>query len=374
MSDKIAFSLFDGNLTVTWYGIFVTMGILLAYFLYLYLASKRNIDIDFSLELFIWVVVLAIVCCRLFYVVPRKEYYPIDSFEALMRFLGLTKDGLAGLTIVGGIFGGAAGILFCVLRYKKYSYAKVADCVVLCVFLGQIIGRWGNFANQELYGQIVSNPAFQRWPFAVFIDSDGMWHQALYMYEGFFNLIGLIIGLLLFFKYKKLKNFTISLYYVFWYGLVRGSLEFLKLDHLNFPGTEIGVIQVICYSACVVTFILMILNQKGIIRFQSKIYNESGDSLKILAEYDKKTVEAVRIEGKSYYEAYGEEEAVPFRPAGEYTLVERQLRALVFGKGKAVQKTEAEAQTVTVEETASDDETVIKKKKTASKKKSAKEQ
>lgn len=374
MSDKIAFSLFDGNLTVTWYGIFVTMGILLAYFLYLYLASKRNIDIDFSLELFIWVVVLAIVCCRLFYVVPRKEYYPIDSFEALMRFLGLTKDGLAGLTIVGGIFGGAAGILFCVLRYKKYSYAKVADCVVLCVFLGQIIGRWGNFANQELYGQIVSNPAFQRWPFAVFIDSDGMWHQALYMYEGFFNLIGLIIGLLLFFKYKKLKNFTISLYYVFWYGLVRGSLEFLKLDHLNFPGTEIGVIQAICYSACVVTFILMILNQKGIIRFQSKIYNESGDSLKILAEYDKKTVEAVRIEGKSYYEAYGEEEAVPFRLAGEYTLAERQLRALVFGKGKAVQKTVAEAQTVTVEETASDDETVIKKKKTASKKKSAKEQ
>lgn len=374
MSDKIAFSLFDGNLTVTWYGIFVTMGILLAYFLYLYLASKRNIDIDFSLELFIWVVVLAIICCRLFYVVPRKEYYPIDSFEALMRFLGLTKDGLAGLTIVGGIFGGAAGILFCVLRYKKYSYAKVADCVVLCVFLGQIIGRWGNFANQELYGQIVSNPAFQRWPFAVFIDSDGMWHQALYMYEGFFNLIGLIIGLLLFFKYKKLKNFTISLYYVFWYGLVRGSLEFLKLDHLNFPGTEIGVIQVICYSACVVTFILMILNQKGVIRFQSKIYNESGDSLKILAEYDKKTVEAVRIEGKSYYEACGEEEAVPFRLAGEYTLAERQLRALVFGKGKAVQKTEAEAQTVTVEETASDDETVVKKKKTASKKKSAKEQ
>lgn len=241
MSDKIAFSLFNGSLTVTWYGIFVTLGILLAYFLYLFLASKRKIDIDFSLELFIWVVVLAIICCRLFYVVPRKEYYPIDSWDALMRFLGLTKDGLAGLTIVGGIFGGAMGILFCVLRYKKYSYAKVADCVVLCVFLGQIIGRWGNFANQELYGQVVTNPAFQQWPFAVFIDSDGLWHQALYIYEGFFNLIGLIIGLLLFFKYKKLKNFTISLYYVFWYGLVRGTLEFLKIEHKNFPGTEIGL-------------------------------------------------------------------------------------------------------------------------------------
>ena len=343
MSDKIAFSLFNGSLTVTWYGIFVTLGILLAYFLYLFLASKRKIDIDFSLELFIWVVVLAIICCRLFYVVPRKEYYPIDSWDALMRFLGLTKDGLAGLTIVGGIFGGAMGILFCVLRYKKYSYAKVADCVVLCVFLGQIIGRWGNFANQELYGQVVTNPAFQQWPFAVFIDSDGLWHQALYIYEGFFNLIGLIIGLLLFFKYKKLKNFTISLYYVFWYGLVRGTLEFLKIEHKNFPGTEIGIVQVIAYSACIVAFVLMVLNQKGILRVQSKIYNEAGDSIRLLTEYDGKVVAGVIIEGKPYGEAYADDTLEPFRPAGELTLAERQMRAVVFGKGKAVKKSENEA-------------------------------
>ena len=343
MSDKIAFSLFNGSLTVTWYGIFVTLGILLAYFLYLFLASKRKIDIDFSLELFIWVVVLAIICCRLFYVVPRKEYYPIDSWDALMRFLGLTKDGLAGLTIVGGIFGGAMGILFCVLRYKKYSYAKVADCVVLCVFLGQIIGRWGNFANQELYGQVVTNPAFQQWPFAVFIDSDGLWHQALYIYEGFFNLIGLIIGLLLFFKYKKLKNFTISLYYVFWYGLVRGTLEFLKIEHKNFPGTEIGIVQVIAYSACIVAFVLMVLNQKGILRVQSKIYNEAGDSIRLLTEYDSKVVAGVIIEGKPYGEAYADDTLEPFRPAGELTLAERQMCAVVFGKGKAVKKSENEA-------------------------------
>ena len=152
------------------------------------------------------------------------------------------------------------------------------------------------------------------------------------MYEGFFNLIGLIIGLLLFFRYKKLKNFTISLYYVLWYGLVRGTLEFLKLEHKNFPGTEIGIVQVIAYTACIVAFVLMVLNQKGIIRFQSKIYNEAGDSLKLLAAYDRKVVEGVIIEGKSYYEACGDEVSPVFRPAGEYTLAERQMRAVVFGR------------------------------------------
>lgn len=352
MSDKIAFSLFDGRLTVTWYGIFVTTGIILAYFLYLYLANKRKIDIDFSLELFIWVVVLAIVCCRLFYVVPRKEYYPIDSWDALMRFLGLTSEGLAGLTIIGGIFGGAAGILFCVLRYKKYSYAKVADCVVLCVFLGQIIGRWGNFANQELYGQIVTNPAFQRWPFAVFIDYDGLWHQALFVYEGFFNLIGLVIGLVLFFRYKKLRNFTISLYYVFWYGLVRGTLEFLKTEHKTFPGTDIGVVQVITYTACIIAFVLMVLNQKGIIRFQSKIYNEAGDSIKLLTQYDKKMVAGVVVGGVGYYEACGDDDGEAFRPAGEYTLAERQMRAVVFGVKKAVQKADGKPTTENAQKSA----------------------
>ena len=216
--------------------------------------------------------------------------------------------------------------------------SRTASC-----FAYSSVGRWGNFANQELYGQVVTNPAFQQWPFAVFIDSDGLWHQALYIYEGFFNLIGLIIGLLLFFKYKKLKNFTISLYYVFWYGLVRGTLEFLKIEHKNFPGTEIGIVQVIAYSACIVAFVLMVLNQKGILRVQSKIYNEAGDSIRLLTEYDGKVVAGVIIEGKPYGEAYADDTLEPFRPAGELTLAERQMCAVVFGKGKAVKKSENEA-------------------------------
>ena len=273
--DPVAFSI--GDIHVRWYGIFVTCGIILAYLLYLYLSNRRGIDLDFSLEAFIWVLLFAVVCCRLFYVLPREEFYPIDSWEAFVRYWDITKG---GLTIVGGIVGGATGLLLCCLKNKKYSYAKIADCVVLCVLLGQIVGRWGNYANQELYGRVVTDPAFQMWPFAVYIDATGQWHQALFMYEGALNLIGLIIGLLLFFKYKKLRNFTISVFYIFWYGVVRGTLEFLKIDHVTFPGTEIGVIQVICYCASVVALVVMILNQCGIVRFQSKRFTTTGDLFK----------------------------------------------------------------------------------------------
>ena len=259
---SIAFTI--GNITVRWYGIFVTCGIVLAYFLYLFLSHKRGIDLDFSLEAFIWVLLCAVICCRLFYVLPREEYYPIDSWETFVRFWDITKG---GLTIVGGIFGGALGLLFCCLRNGKYSYAKIADCVVLCVLVGQIVGRWGNYANQELYGQVVTNPAFQKWPFAVFIDRTGQWHQALYIYEGVLNLIGLVIGLVLFFKCKKLRNFTISVYYIFWYGVVRGTLEFFKIEHVTFPGTEIGVIQVICYCAALVAVAYSLENLSPSVRW-----------------------------------------------------------------------------------------------------------
>ena len=151
---------------------------------------------------------------------------------------------------------------------------------MLCVLVGQIVGRWGNYANQELYGQVVTDPTFQKWPFAVFIDRTGQWHQALYIYEGVLNLIGLVIGLVLFFKYKKLRNFTISVYYIFWYGVVRGTLEFFKIEHVTFPGTEIGVIQVICYCAALVAVVVMVLNQKGVVRFQSKCFTVDGDLFK----------------------------------------------------------------------------------------------
>ncbi len=264
---NIAFTLFGRP--VYWYGIIVTTAIVCAYLLYLFLAKKRGIDIDFSLELFIWIVLLAVLCCRLFYVIPRKEYFPKDfGWSDFVRIFDISEG---GLTIIGGIFGGALGVLFCCLRNKKYSFAKVADCVAIALLLGQIIGRWGNFFNQELFGIEITNPKLQFFPFAVYIDRLGGWYCGLFFYEGFINAIGLITAILLNLKFKdKIKPMTMTLAYISWYAIVRGSLEFLKYEHKTFGGSNVGVVQVICFVIAPIAIVLTVLNQMGKISFETK--------------------------------------------------------------------------------------------------------
>ena len=242
--DRVAFEIFGRP--VYWYGVVITFGIILAFCLYLLLAYVRKIDFDFSLEIFIWVIPLAVIFCRIFYVVPRiGKDYPL-SWDGFLEMLDISGG---GLTIIGGIVG-----------------------VVMAVLLGQIIGRWGNFFNQELYGIEVTNKALQHLPFAVFIESTGKWHYASFFFEGTLNAIGLAIALVMYFVPKKpLKNGTISLFYLGWYGLVRGTLEFIKGGNpVTFGDSDVKVVQVICYIVFAVTIVLQVLLQFGKLNFETK--------------------------------------------------------------------------------------------------------
>ena len=245
----------------------MTMGLLLAFALVSVLLSKRGIGMDFALELFLWVVILAVIFCRVFYVVPRiGTTYDLTTAEGWAEIFNLRQG---GLTIIGGIFGGVLGIICCCLRNKMYSFARTADLVVLAVFVGQIMGRWGNYFNQELYGLEITDESLQFFPFAVFIDATQSWHCALFFYEGVLNFIGLCIGLTMFhYKIDKRKPLMIGIFYLLWYGVVRGSLEFLKMEHATFPGTDVGIVQVICYCMAAICAIIIVLYAKGIINFK----------------------------------------------------------------------------------------------------------
>ena len=297
--DNVAIVL-PGGFEIYKYALMITFGIMLSFVLYLILSKSRGIDIDFSLELFIWVVPLAVIFCRIFYVVPRLgEDYTLKTWEGFLECLDIRGG---GLTIIGGIFGGALGILFCALRNKKYSLMYVADCVVIALFVGQIIGRWGNYFNQELYGIEVTKPALQRFPFAVFIDARQTWHYASFFYEGVLNAMGLIIALLLFFlPKKKLKAGTFSLFYLMWYGFVRGTLEFLKgSDTQTIGNSGVKTVQLICYIMCIVAIVLQILLQTGKIKLESTRFAKRCEQRRDLLQ-EKAVAQALAIvKGESF--------------------------------------------------------------------------
>ena len=272
--DTIAFTI--GNIDIAWYGIIVTTGIICAFLFFLHMGKQQGLILDFTLETFIWVPVLAVIFCRLFYVIPRLG----TEYTTFIEVINIRNG---GLTIVGGIFGGLLGILISVLKNRQYHFVRVSDAAALPVLIGQIIGRWGNFFNQELFGLEITNPSFQKFPFAVYIENPARfysgcqpgWYCALFFYEGVLNAIGLIVAYSLYRKFKdKFKPGTVSLFYLTWYGLVRGSLEFLKIDHVTIGDSGIGSIQVICYVMAAVGIVLLALLYTNKIHFESKKFDD----------------------------------------------------------------------------------------------------
>ncbi|HRR90519.1 MAG TPA: prolipoprotein diacylglyceryl transferase, partial [Eubacteriales bacterium] len=164
--NRVAFSI--GSLTVEWYGLILTSAMVIG-LIYIIREGKRiDLKPDDSLELFLWIIPLAVIFARLLYVLVRPdEYLPVKTWDDFVNFIAIWEG---GITIIGGILGGViGGIIFSLIR--KRNFGKVADLIIPALLLGQAIGRWGNFINQEAFGVAISNPALQWFPFAVYIDS-----------------------------------------------------------------------------------------------------------------------------------------------------------------------------------------------------------
>lgn len=214
-----------------WYGFLIAMGVVAGVAGAYFSAVKRGYSGEVVFDIVIWAVPLAIVGARLYYVI----FDVIDGNKwTFLQILGWNGKGfsLEGLAIYGGVLGGLLGVFFNSLMYrrkerktgvKKETFLQMCDIGAPFLILGQAIGRWGNFANQEVYGGLVTNELFQRLPFAVKVG--GQYYQALFLYESVLNLVG--FGLLLWFllgRRRSFSGFVIASYGVY-YGLVRLILE-----------------------------------------------------------------------------------------------------------------------------------------------------
>ena len=238
--NRVAFEIF--GLEIYWYGIIMAISILVAFVLVLIYCQKKKLGTDFAFEALLATVVPGILCARLFSVLFESGTSILDYFDF--------RSG--GMSIIGAVLGGACGIaILCAIRKKNFF--DVADIVVPVLILAQGIGRWGNYVNQEVYGAMVTDPDLQFFPYAVFIDAEGAWFQALFFYESVLNILGFALLSFLLLKFNK-RMLTTGTYFVY-YGIVRTVLESFRTEEyiLKFRGIPvsqaISIVMIIVGSA-----------------------------------------------------------------------------------------------------------------------------
>ena len=266
--NPVAFEI--GSLSVRWYGIFITSAILIGYVVACLMAKKRGISFDFMLELFLWAVPIAILFARLSYVLFHPQDFPVRSFADFGNIFAIWNG---GISILGAIPGGALGA-FIACKRNKIPMAEVLDAVAPGVVLGQALGRWGNWANQELYGKPIANEAWQVFPIAVYIDAEGGWFQATFFYEMVLNLVG--FGLILFIFYRSNKNLVTFMSYLTWYMIVRAIMEIFRSDAVSVGGVRIGVLGCAITAAISLVVTILICVRK-IKTGTPRILNEKGE-------------------------------------------------------------------------------------------------
>lgn len=212
------------GLTFHWYGVIIATGMALAVALACAREKRMGLPKDTALDLALLGIPMAIVCARLYYVVFSWREYADNPIRALYIWEG-------GLAIYGGIIGGVlAGYLYA--KRKGLPFLRLADLAAPSIALGQAIGRWGNYVNQEAYGAVATQPWQQHFPISVFIQADGRWHFATFFYESAWCFIIVATLLISERRHKFRHDGEIFRAYVFLYAIERALVEGLRTDSL----------------------------------------------------------------------------------------------------------------------------------------------
>ena len=263
LPDRVAFRIPGLNIDIYWYAVLITLGIVLAVVIASLCAKKRKMPRDTAIDLCLWAVPIGLICARAYYVL-----FSLSDYHTILDVINIRNGGLA---IPGGIIGGLLGIVIYSVIKKKRIWGYL-DIVVPGVALGQAIGRWGNFFNQEAYGTAVTK--FLYFPFVVKIEDCGCelaeagirhGHLATFFYESMFCLV--IFAVLLLVMRKQKRTGDVLFTYICMYGFERMIIEQFRTDALmlNVFGLNIRVTQVLCavlFIATVVYFIVRAIYEK----------------------------------------------------------------------------------------------------------------
>ena len=231
------------------YAVCVVVGYLLAG---LYIYKRRDtlgLTSDNVFDLVFLAVIFGIIGARAYYIIFNpSHYFGAGNWGNIIRI----RSG--GLAIYGGIIGSAFAFILYSKR-KKIPIGKLLDAAAFGLFIGQIVGRWGNFFNREAYGIVTDLP----WRMGIMTHQGFQYVHPIFLYEALWNCIGLIL-LHVYSKNRKSGypgQFFIM--YVAWYGFGRFFIEGIRgPDALLIHGTDIRVSQVLAALSCIVAIALFV--------------------------------------------------------------------------------------------------------------------
>lgn len=309
--DRVAFTVPGLNFTVYWYGLLIGIGMLLAIIYGFRKMRPCGIDPDRATDSVISGIIGAIIGARLYYIIFNTEGMKLTDFFKI-------RDG--GLAIYGGLIGAilVGGI---VTKLRGLRLSAMLDVTAPCFLIGQCIGRWGNFFNQEAFGANTDKPwGMLSWKTAAYIsdhydtltDVDAFKPiHPCFLYESLWCLLGFVL-LHLYFKHRKFDG-EIFLMYTFWYGLGRFFIEGLRTDSLYLG--HIRVSQLVAGTCVVASVILWIVFRSSVKRSDSyKFFYETEVSKAQLAEFTeyedmqkekkelKKKIDEAKHKGESFAE------------------------------------------------------------------------
>lgn len=226
-----------GSIEIAWYATFIMTGIAFGAIMAYQEIRRFNVDTNVLWDGLLYTVPIAILGTRLWYVL-----FNLDKMNTLWDVFAVWEGGLA---IHGGVI--ATGLfLIWFTRRRKVSYFWVLDLVGPGFLIGQTLGRWGNFMNQELYGPAVSNLNWLPPFISEQMKIGGTYYHPTFLYESIWNLIGLVI-ILIIRRTKWVKTGDLISAYLVWYGLGRIPIEILRLNSgvdepLMFLGMPVAIL------------------------------------------------------------------------------------------------------------------------------------
>jgi phosphatidylglycerol---prolipoprotein diacylglyceryl transferase len=250
-----------GPLDIPWYGVGYAVALALGTWLTARLARRRGLDPEHVLDGLLLVVICGLIGARLYHVIDQWQVYKDD-------LLAIVLPPYSGLALYGGVIGGIVGLAI-YTRRKGIPFRRWADTAVPALFFGQAIARWGNYANQELYGPPTSAP----WGIAIdcahrvaayacpAVPADAGF-TPLFFYESALDLAGGLVALFLLMRFAgRLRDGDVMALWLVWYGLVRAYLETYRLTYdFTFFGAPVAILFGL--SAAVVGVAILAYNHR----------------------------------------------------------------------------------------------------------------